>query len=240
MKNNKNLEKIILDKIKAGEVVQKPKSFFVIKNFVFWSLSALFVSLGAVSFASILHKISGDFETIKKIVFEDLSFFENILFFIPFFWTFLLGFFLYFAVKNYKKTNFFYRINMEFVVLITVNISIILGILLFNFGVAQKAENISEKYLPFYDKYTKIQKAKRDIFIRKMKELGITQEILDENPEIKNRVAEKFDQNVLGKKYFFKKPEVCEDQIFSCAEDQLFFEDQKGCGCRQVHANFEK
>lgn len=241
MENYKNnLEKIILEKIKRGEVKPKPRIFFVLKNILFWIMSALFVFFGSISFASILYKISGDYFIIKKIISDDIIFSENILFILPFFWILLLFVFIFLAIKNYKKTRLYYRINIYLVVSVATTVSFVTGLLMFNFGLAQKTEEFSEKYIPFYNKYLKIQEVKKNIFIKKLKEIGVTKEMLENNPELKQKVEDKFDKNVLGKIYLYKKPDICLKESFKCESDEIFFSNKKGCGCREVHFNFEK
>lgn len=236
MKNFKNnLEKEILEKIKRGEVKQKSRMFFMLKNISFWVLSVFFVLFGAVSFASILYKISGNFEIIIKTFSKDFDSLGAIVYAIPFFWFLLLFLFLYFAIENYKKTKLFYRVNMYIVILSAIILSFVLGLLMFHAGLAQKTEDFSEKYIPFYDRYLKIQTLKKDIFIKKLKKIGVTKEILEKNPELKEKVSDKFDKNVLGKTYLYKKPDSCLRENFKCDSDEIFFSDKKGCGCREVY-----
>ena len=113
----------------------------------------------------------------------------------------------------------------------------ILGVLFFYSGLAQKTDEISQRYLPFYNKYQKIQEIKKKIFISRLKEIGVTQKILEQNPELKKQIEEKFDKNVLGKIYLYRKPEQCLKDNFKCQNDEVFFEDAKGCGCREVYSN---
>ena len=90
------------------------------------------------------------------------------------------------------------------VVLSALSISFVLGSVFFYLGFAQKTEEISVKYLPFYNKYLKVQDLRKKAFVRKMNDLGITKEILADNPELRKKVEDKFDKNVLGKMYLFK------------------------------------
>jgi cell shape-determining protein MreC len=142
---------------------------------------------------------------------------------------------LFFAIANYKKTKLFYRINLYIVILSAIVLSFLLGILMFHLGLAQKTEEFSEKYIPFYDRYLKIQNIKKEIFIKKLKKIGVTNDILEKNPNLKEKVSEKFDKNVLGKIYLYKKPGKCLKENFVCKSDEIFFSDKKGCGCREVY-----
>lgn len=116
-------------------------------------------------------------------------------------------------------------------------ISVLLGIIFFYGGLAQKTDEVSQKYLPFYSKYQKIQDVKKRIFVSRLKKLGVTREILKQNPELKKQIEEKFEKNVLGKIYLYRKPKQCLKENFRCQKDEVFFEDEKGCGCREVYSN---
>ncbi len=230
-----NLEKVILDKIKSEKIEPRSREFFLWKNILFWFLSALFVLFGAVSFASVLYKISGNMKILESVFLNKLHFSDSVIYLVPYFWIILLGIFVYLALVNYKKTKLFYRRSMSMVVLSALSISFVLGSVFFYLGFAQKTEEISVKYLPFYNKYLKVQDLRKKAFVRKMNDLGITKEILADNPELRKKVEDKFDKNVLGKMYLFKKPDVCVEESFKCESDEIFFEDVKGCGCRQVY-----
>jgi hypothetical protein len=113
----------------------------------------------------------------------------------------------------------------------------VLGVGFFYSGFAQKTDEISSKYLPFYNKYQKIQEVKKKIFLSRLKEIGVTKEILEQSPELKKQIEEKFDKNVLGKIYLYKKPQQCLRDNFKCQSDEIFFEDKKGCGCREIYSD---
>jgi hypothetical protein len=110
---------------------------------------------------------------------------------------------------------------------------------MFQFGLAQKTEEFSEKYIPFYNKYLKIQDLKKNIFIKKLKEIGVTKNILEKNHELKNKISDKFDKNVLGKIYLYRQPNICLKISFKCESDEIFFEDKKGCGCREIYSDLK-
>lgn len=80
-----NLEKVILDKIKSKKIEPKSREFFLFKNILFWFLSGLFVLFGAVSFASVLYKISDNMEVLKSVFLNKLRFSDSILYLVPYF-----------------------------------------------------------------------------------------------------------------------------------------------------------
>ncbi len=232
-----NLEDKILNKIKKEGIRPKSRLVFVFKNIFFWFLTIFSIFVGGLSFALVFYKISGDYYIFNQILKDDFNLSEIFIFLLPTFWIILLFIFLFLAFLNYRKTRFFYRYNWTLVISIIIIISMILGIVFFHFGLARKTEEFSEKYLPFYSKYLKIQEARKNIFIKRMKDLGLTKEILEQNPELRKKVEEKFERNVLGKIYLYRSPDICLKDNFKCQEDQIFFEDEKGCGCREIYSN---
>jgi hypothetical protein len=119
------------------------------------------------------------------------------------------------------------------VLLFNISISFFLGILLFYSGLAQKADEFSSRHLGFYQKNIKITEIKKEIFLKKLKEIGVTKEVLKEHPELKKKIELKFDEKVLGKIYHTK--EECLEKKFSCEDNSIFFKDKKGCGCKKIY-----
>ena len=81
----RNLEKEILDKIKRDGIKPKPRLFFVFRNISFWFLSIVFIIFGAISFATILYKISGNYQVIRTILINNFNFSDALIFVIPYF-----------------------------------------------------------------------------------------------------------------------------------------------------------
>lgn len=236
---NNNLEQRILDRIKQEKIEPKSKWFFVFKNISYWLLFAFSVLLGSVSFASVLYKLTGNYEVVQDFVSDKFTLFDSLPFILPYFWIIIFSIFFVLAIYNYKKTKGFYKYQMSFIVLL-LSVSVFVGgYLMYVFGVAEKTEEISQKYLPFYNKYEMIQNLRKDVFVEKLKELGVTKKILENSPELKKKIEDKFDKNVLGKTYIFRKPEVCLEENFVCLEKEIFFEDKKGCGCRDVYTDIK-
>jgi hypothetical protein len=118
---------------------------------------------------------------------------------------------------------------MNLVIISALSFSFALGSVFFYLGLAQKTEEISSRYLPFYDRYMKVQELRKKAFVRKMNNLGITKEILADNPELREKIENKFDKNVLGKMYLYRAPEQCLAETFKCDSDEIFFEDVTDC-----------
>ena len=228
------LDQKIIQRIKEGQISPKPRSFFVLKNISFWASTIVSIVVGAVAFATILYDISGKSYIVESI-FSNNALSLQALTLIPYFWIVILSTFLYLSVRNYKKTDNFYKYNIYFIFLIIITFSISIGAFLFSAGVGQATDELSKKYIPFYDRYSKILDIKKDIFIDKMQELGITKELLDNNPELREQVDKKFRENVLGKRYVADSPEQCSRIKFACESSEIHFSDDKGCGCRDLY-----
>lgn len=237
---NDNLEKEILNKIRTSGLKPRPKLYFIIKNISFWSLSIIFIAVGGIAFASMLYKISDSYYILQSVFDAGLSISENILYLVPYFWLSILSILLILAIINFKKTDFAYRYNINIVLLLMLGGAVFLGTLMFYLGISQKTEELSQKYIPFYDRYSKILIIKKEIFAKKMINLGITKKLLEDNPEIKKEIEEKFHKNVLGKIYMYKKPKECLKNNFKCEKNEIFFEDKIGCGCRNIYVNIKK
>ncbi len=236
---NNNLEKRILERIKNEKIEPKSKWFFVCKNVSAWVLVIFSILLGAVSFASVLYKLTGNYEVVQDFVSNKFTFFDSLPYILPYFWIIIFGIFFGLAIFNYKKTKRFYRYQTSFVVLLFSSLIVVSGYFMYLFGVPEKTEEISQKYLPFYNKYETILNIKKKIFIRRLKDIGVTKNILDNSPELKKKIEDKFDKNVLGKTYMFRSPNSCLEESFVCLDGEMFFEDQKGCGCRVIYADIK-
>lgn len=217
-----NFNEKIINRIREKNIFPKPKIFFILKNISFWFFSILSILIGAISFATILHNISD-----KKELFQNFSY-------LPIFWIFILIIFLIISINNYRKTNNFYKYNIYFIFIIIIIFSFILGVLMFSFGVGEKTEQLSQKYLPFYEKHQRITDLKKEIFKDKLIEIGVTSEIIKENPKLKEKIDKKFRENVLGKTYLYS-PEKCLEIEYTCPKNSIPFLDNLGCGCRTIY-----
>lgn len=227
------LNKKIIEKIRGQHLAPKPKIFFVLKNVFFWSLFLLSILLGTISFATILYNFSGNQEILQNLFLKNNLSLETINFF-PIFWIVILILFLLLSIKNYKKTERFYKYNINFIFLIVIILSFGIGSIMFSLGVGEKTEKLSQEYLPFYGRYQKIMIIKKEIFKNKLVKIGVTSQILEEHPELKKKIDKKFRENVLGKTYLFV-PEECSAIKYTCPEYSISFSDSLGCGCRNLY-----
>ncbi len=237
---NKNfLEKEILKKIKDSNIKQKSRLYFILKNLFFWFGSFLFITIGGIAFASILYQISDKYYIIEFIFTNNFSFFNNLFHLIPYFWLIILIIFLFLTLFSFKKTEFSYKYNLNIIFLLIFIASGLLGVFMFYLGLSQKTEKITQKYIPFFDRHQKTQLIKGKIFVQEMYNLGFTEKFLNKNPKTKKKIEKKFRETVLEKRYIYYAPEKCLKD-FKCKENEIFFIDKYGCGCRTIHINIKK
>jgi glucan phosphoethanolaminetransferase (alkaline phosphatase superfamily) len=200
----------------------------VLKNSFFLSAFGISIFVGALSFSILFYIFSDNSSYIlERYDFEKLKFAIG-------FWLYILITFILFAIKNYRKTNNSYKHSLSSIFITNIFLSLFFGTILFYTGLAQKADEFSTKHLNFYQKNIKITEIKKEIFLKKLKEIGITKELLKQHPELKEKIENKFNEKVLGKIYF-NNTDDCEVLKSSCKKNTVFFQDKKGCGCKKIY-----
>ncbi len=232
---NANLEKTILKQIKEKGLKPKPKSFFFFRNLAFWFLTGLFIFVGGFVFSILLYRMSDNISILEYVIADFFGNSFDILRLIPYFWLGMLAIFLGLSFFIFKRTDLAYRYDTSSIVFFMLTAIMIFGTAMFYIGISRKADLFTQRYLYFYDNYQKIQEIKKNIFIKKLSELGITENILKENPELEKLVYKKFAKNVLGKTYLYSSKEECQKKEIKCSSNDIFFEDEDGCGCREVY-----
>ena len=222
-----SLEKRILEKIKKDDIKPRSKLYFVLKNSL--SISSFLVSiiLGSISFSVLFYIFSNN----KSLITNSYNIYQlkNAILF----WLFLLVFFTFISIWNNKNLKNSYKHHPVVLVLFNILISFTLGLVLFFSGVGKQTDKISSQHLDFYQKNIKITEIKKNIFLNKLKEIGITKEILNKYPELKSKIELKFNEKVLGKTYLSEKK--CLEPDFVCYDGDIFFNDEKGCGCKKIY-----
>lgn len=223
-----NLEKRILDKIKKDNIKPKSKWYFILKNSIYISSFIISILLGAISFSVLFYIFSNN----QSIIFDSYNIYQlkNAIIF----WLILLGIFLIISIWNNKYLKNSYKYQPSTIILFNISISLILGIILFYSGVGQKTDQFSSTHLDFYQKNIKITEIKKKIFLKKIKEIGITKDIIAKYPELKNKIEAKFNEEVLGKRIINNLATCILDEI-TCDSDELRFKDQSGCGCKKIY-----
>lgn len=223
-----SLEKRILEKIKKDSIKPKSKISFVIKNSLILSFFIISIILGALSFSVLFYIFSNN----QNIIFESFNVYQlkNAIIF----WLILLTLFIIGSTWNNKLLKNSYKYESWVVILFNISFSLIVGVVLFYIGVGQKTDEISSKHLGFYQKNIKITEIKKEIFLEKLRDIGITKELLLSHPELKKKIEWKFKEKVMGKKYI-NMDNLCSLKNITCAADEIKFKDSQGCGCKKIY-----
>ena len=225
---NQSLEKRILEKIKKEKIKPKSKWYFIIKNSFFFSIFIISIILGSLSFSVLFYIFSNN----QSLIFDYYNVYElkNAILF----WLFLLIIFFGISIWNNKNLKNSYKYQPSTIILFNLSISLVLGLILFYTGIAKKTDEISAKNLDFYQKNIKITEIKKKIFLKKLKEIGITKKILEEHPELKIKIEQKFNEKVLGER-ILNKEQTCKKENISCKTNEIPFKKENGCGCKKIY-----
>lgn len=141
--------KTIIDRIKEGNIKQRPKLYFTGVNLIYWTLYILCILLGAASFSVILFSVQQtDFNLISHMSHSNLEF---ILALLPFFWIFILLLVLFVAMIIFRKSNKGYKYNRLYLLVLSATSSILLGTVFFIGGGGQRLEKAFAERLPYYE-----------------------------------------------------------------------------------------
>ncbi len=223
-----NLEKRILDRIKKNKIKPKSKLFFIIKNSITISFHLISIILGAISFSVLFYIFSGN----QNLIFDkfNLLALKNAIIF----WIVLLLIFIFIAFKNNLAVKNSYKYSYWFLIIFNLGLSLFFGLIFYNSGLAQRTDEITAKHLDFYEKNIKITKIKEKLFLKKLKEIGITKKILEKYPELKDKITDKFNTIVLEKR-FLNSNKDCQKENFICNINEVNFKDKNGCGCKKIY-----
>lgn len=143
-----NSEKLLVN-IKTKKIHQKSRLYFIFKNTVFWSMGALSVFLGGLSFSIIFYALStSDFSIFEHLNHSKLEFLFGI---VPFIWIFSVLLFFVFSYIALEKTKKGYKIPKIFLLLGNIFLSILIGIIVFFMGVSENIEKIFAENIQMYE-----------------------------------------------------------------------------------------
>ncbi|MDX9970569.1 MAG: hypothetical protein RBS56_01530 [Candidatus Gracilibacteria bacterium] len=144
-----NLSEKIIEKIEKDGIFPKPKWEFLLKDTVLWVSFVLSVLMGAVSISVILFFVkTGDLDIYESVY---GSVFSAVAGVIPFFWVLLLLGFSIIAFLNFKFTDRGYKMKYVYVFLTSIFLSLTIGALFFQSGMAKWFHGQLTDRLPFYD-----------------------------------------------------------------------------------------
>lgn len=140
----------IIGKIKTERIAPVARWHFLVKGYAFWTMFALSVLFGSLSFSVMMHiATAGDWD-----VFTHLkgNWFTSAVMLLPYFWVLFLFLFAIIAYFNWKNTKLGYRFKRRWIVLGSVGVSIFLGNVFYALGMGKEMDLLMTKSMPFYDK----------------------------------------------------------------------------------------
>lgn len=146
-----NLSDKIIEKIEKEGISPKPKWEFLLKDGVVWAGFVLSVLMGAVSISVILFFVkTGDLDVYESVY---GSVFSAVAGVVPFFWVLVLIAFSVIAILNFRNTERGYKRKYVYVVFASIALSVLIGSLLFQSGMAKWLHGQLAVNVPFYERF---------------------------------------------------------------------------------------
>lgn len=152
----------ILGKIKQEHIAPVPRWHFLMKGYFFWTLFALSILLGSLSFSVIVHIARfGDLDMFGHLH-GDLA--TSTVMMLPYFWLLSVSVFAAVAYVNWKSTKLGYRYKRRYIVTGSVFISLFFGSIFNAIGMGKVVDNMMTVNMPFYDKSK--HEARKELWLR--------------------------------------------------------------------------
>lgn len=135
--------------INKEHIKPEPKYKFLAKNSVFWTGATLTLILGTLSFGVIFYFLNNQ-EWDLYLRSADGSFWQIFFLVTPYFWLIALIAFILLAYYNLKHTRFGYRYKLKHIIITYFLISIVLGLGLYQLGLAETLERTFVNRVPLY------------------------------------------------------------------------------------------
>ncbi len=137
----------LINKITAKDIKPRPRWHFVFENYIFWSVFFIFMIFGSAAFSIILYAVTeSDFDLLSSSG-SKIEFLFGIL---PLLWILFLGIFFFISIFGIRHTKTGYRYPLLKILSANILLSVLLGILFFSVGGAEKMENIFAEKIPVY------------------------------------------------------------------------------------------
>ena len=138
----------IFERIEGDKLTPRPRWEFVFKNYVFWTLGAVAVVLGAFAFAAGVFEVQNAGWSYATATHPDfLTFFLAVA---PFLWIVALVLFISLGYVNIRRTERGYRYPLAVIAIGAVLTSVALGSGLYAAGFGGEIEESLGTHLPFY------------------------------------------------------------------------------------------
>jgi uncharacterized membrane protein YidH (DUF202 family) len=145
---SKNIAEQVLDTIKNKHLKPKPKWEFAVKNYLLWIITAISLLIGGFAFAVIIYMMTNnDWHLYRQASSSFLGFFFITL---PYLWIIFLIIFAVFAHYNLRHTKKGYKLKLPVVLSSVIVMSILLGLLFYNIGLAETIDNTFSSKVPYY------------------------------------------------------------------------------------------
>ncbi len=142
------LSKRVVALIERERLAPRPRSYFVLIDWLFWAFGAVAVLLSAATFAAALFEILSVGWRYHSATHADfLSFFVSV---VPVLWIVVLALFAFLGYENVRRTKKGYRYPLPLLVLGAVLASVALGTVLYAAGVGEAVEQGIGDHPPFY------------------------------------------------------------------------------------------
>ena len=146
----RNISDKVLKQIEENNIKPKPRWHFLTKNYFVWSMFGISVILGSFAFSIVLFIIKQLDWDIHNYVGDSIL--RNVFISLPYLWIIFLILFLGVAYYNFIHTKRGYRFKFISISLISLIISIVLGITLYTSGYSENLEKIFSQKIPYYHK----------------------------------------------------------------------------------------
>lgn len=148
--DNNSISSKVFEQLKEEHIQPKPKWEFMLKNSALWAVLALFLVIGSLASSVIFFMIdTNQWDLYEKI---NDNFFAFMLVVLPFFWVSALIIFLVAIYYYFQKTNSGYKYHAYAVILASFGLSLVLGVVFYNSGLALSIDKIFEEKVPLYSK----------------------------------------------------------------------------------------
>jgi len=138
----------LVNKIVSGDIKPSPRWHFVFKNYALWIVFILFMIFGSIAFSIILYwAVESDYSLFLSLSYSKIQFLIASL---PFLWIIFLAVFLIVSIFGIRYTRTGYRYPLLKILSINIVISILLGVIFFYTGGAERMEKVFTENIPAY------------------------------------------------------------------------------------------
>ncbi len=137
-----------LERILKGEVKQKPRWFFVVKNILMWIFGGASILVGALFVSVIIYTVvNSDMDLHREIYGYFISYITLCMIFL---WIFLTGVFVILCDVSVRHTDRGYIYPLYIIISIHIGLSIIVGVFLYAKGISCYVDDMLGSHMRYY------------------------------------------------------------------------------------------